>query len=414
MKRPENSYTKVEQKTIDLLTVDKDSLAPLIGSARYRDFLYPGDIDLRELYTSRGKGKTVVSVQEVVSTFAKQVKKITKEAGKSFIEFKAGLDDRYNVDTGYLERGHWIISQERRWELSQYADALYEQGLLTDDEHMYITGFLAADDSPTTYELLSEIFRNRMTLRWTADEVIAGKKKLPGGVTLPLTEALRMKTVVKMDLVEFVGDHFQEIGNFWLLAAITEVDGKVIRVEPINVDIETIDPVLGYVDFVRGLKEQIEQFCYSETSFNPLKACKRAWTLARITDDHGMMDKLTPIINSEAGRLSQLSSQLTAAEDKHRVNGTISGEQLTKQIDRAKYVLSTSSAMTDVADLIAELDEARIKAFPNVKGRIKRVVNNLTIDLLTATGLNPFPRAYLPDRPSYVERYYPISDGLLG
>ncbi|NBO23056.1 hypothetical protein EBU94_06950, partial [bacterium] len=115
------------------------------------------------------------------------------------------------------------------------------------------------------------------------DEVLKGKKQIRGGLTITLEQAFGSPTIAKLDVIGFVQQN-----RFTDFSVIYEFHNKG---HPLNPD---------KIDIVKSLKENIIAY---ESEGNIFKSLKRRFALAKYEGDHKIILELTPILNSDLGRL---------------------------------------------------------------------------------------------------------------
>jgi len=120
-------------------------------------------------------------------------------------------------------------------------------------------------------------------LRWTAKDILKGNK---GKVTL--AEALTKKGIVKLDLIEPVGDSFAEVSLYYI----------------VSINGETNVPELAGEDLVKSLKKDIKEYKQS----NVLKALKRYYSIQKLKGKPS--DAITNFLNSEVGLVSKCRGDL--------------------------------------------------------------------------------------------------------
>ncbi len=139
--------------------------------------------------------------------------------------------------------------------------------------------------------------RDLFIIRWIPRELLTGSKLLPGGKILRLEDALKMKSVVKLDIIVFVNDRFIEASTFFILK--NTRTGKYFNL-PDN-----------YIEnFISDVKSEILKYSTVGESFKLFKAVKRMWSLARVMKDFKTLRELEPMINSNLSLLSQINSDL--------------------------------------------------------------------------------------------------------
>ena len=267
-----DSYDMETRKIIDLITI-QDNINP-VGSQKFKVHRFPGDIDIFEPV------RICCSIDDATEKIVEQIKEIAQgiKAEPTFFlgDFKAGLDSRYELKGSYQNGLAQLLSQK----------------LITVDEFEDGMALLRNRDK----EGIDIMLREHRVVRWTLDELIAGKKMLPQGIKLQLKDALRHNTVVKLDLWAPINNNYTEITNFFLLMYL-DSDGTE---HVINVEL---------ADRVKSLIGDIKKYS-DESHRKSLKVAKRMWALAQFIDDKKTMKKLYPLFYSDAAMLSQINSEI--------------------------------------------------------------------------------------------------------
>lgn len=125
---------------------------------------------------------------------------------------------------------------------------------------------------------------------WTVDEILVGKKN-----DLLLTYAIKIKDVVKLDIIGPYNERYLEMSTFFIL----ESNEGYIN---INDDY--------FSSFTKSLSKDIEEF----KTTKPFKAIKRVWSLARIKKKIKVLDKLKDLIKSNIALLAQINADLETIE----------------------------------------------------------------------------------------------------
>ena len=120
-------------------------------------------------------------------------------------------------------------------------------------------------------------------VRWTPDEIIRGRKRLRDNSIMTLTQAIQTPTIGKMDCVGLVQN--SRFTDFSVIYEFRNGD-KLLNPDKINI--------------TESLREAI--MAYSAEG-NYFKVLKRRYALAKAENDLAMVRKLTPILNSDLGRL---------------------------------------------------------------------------------------------------------------
>jgi hypothetical protein len=140
---PNDLYPKNVNEQIAFLSLDKNKLAVPFGSYIYRMQKYPADIDLIETYDGCCSVDDVIN--NVVTSIQKIVNLLDDDKNRYFTEFKAGLDNRFDVDIGRLQNGIWIEQQK----FGNAMEYLMREKLLTNERLKdYVYGKLTKRWSP--------------------------------------------------------------------------------------------------------------------------------------------------------------------------------------------------------------------------------------------------------------------------
>jgi len=123
-------------------------------------------------------------------------------------------------------------------------------------------------------------------MHWTSNEVLDGIKD---GKTL--FDACKTKGVVKLDMIAPYNERYVEMSSFFILKS---------NIGYVNVEEDY------FQIYKELLKNDIEKFKQDK----PLKAIKRAWSLAKYTKDIKSMNKLKNIIHSNISLLGQINADI--------------------------------------------------------------------------------------------------------
>lgn len=398
-KKSLESYPEEVIRNIKLMSIDKDKLAEPFGSYTYRIQKYPGDIDLVEEFYD------CCTPEDVAKKFAEKFKKIVKDIISLKMHYisdiKAGIDYRYDEDIGILYEGVYIVSEDFDSLIEDYKDLFSEEEidkLKKHTKHEYMT--------PDDYDIVNEIFREHLVLRWTPEEILSGKKQLIGNEEITLEEAVTTFSHIKLDMITVINQKFVEITNFFALA-VKDANGKYT---PINVFL-----VKGQEGFnkmnIDQLKIQIEKLFYSNKFFNPFKMIKRMWALARQINDREIIYKLVPFISGETSHLYQIKSEIDTILNVYEKAHKNPSKTILKQLQNIKNTLSTINILdsTQLAIINGIIDEYRymdmeqkILFLHNMKDYLTFVINYNTEKFMHDIGMIVPPRNYLPDFLSYI------------
>jgi hypothetical protein len=403
---PEDSYTDIVKRNIHLLSFDKNGEPPAVfGSYIYRIQKYPGDIDLRESYIG------CCSIGDVVTRFAKSLKRVVnavlKERNHYMSEFKAGIDTRYYFDLGDCVYG--IYTPDRQ--LAENVENLYRNELLTLEEVNIIFYLLRKPQlNGDDYDVIKTVLRDHYVLRWSAEEILKGYKKVRGGLKIKLTDALRMKAHVKIDVISLIDGKFVEITNFLMLAY--EDEGELI---PINLDVNIDDPRANQFYSLIQLPLEVEKLYYSNMFYSPFKMVKRFYAMARSKGDQEMLKKVIPFVSSNTSLAYQIKSEIdtiallyerVSVPAKKAINDQVDGmkTRIARILEIPSEQLEPINELIDLFVSPSKKDRyEKIKYLKMIKEILVRFINYESITYLNKVGLNPPPDNYLPplikDRP---------------
>jgi hypothetical protein len=154
-------------------------------------------------------------------------------------------------------------------------------------------------------------------MHWTSSEVVNGVKN---GITL--TDACKTKGVVKIDIIAPYNQRYVEMSAFFILKSNTGY---------VNVESDY------FQIYKKLLLDDIEKF----KDKNPLKAIKRAWSLAKYTHNKKAMNKLKDIIHSNLSLLGQINADLETIKLLIEHDSPYDVNFITTGIDKFKELIST-------------------------------------------------------------------------
>jgi hypothetical protein len=381
----------------------KSPLIEIFGSANYRLQKYGADVDLTQGFSSSGNFEEFLKLFE--KKMIKIVKTIVKKKNHYVTEVKAGLDMRYSLDVGRCMNGNYKMNPD----LFHIVDQMYKEGLFNDLEYTRIKIIYAKSLKQALnqddYDIVYNTIRERLILRWSAEEIIKGRKIVAGGYNIPLIDALKFSTPTKIDMIALYDGKFIEITNFVVLAyKIGDVYYTLNKDFP-NKESE----IIKFQQ--KGLKKEIEKLLYSDYYYGPFKAVKRTFALARVLRDKNMLQKIIPIVSGDISLLYQIRSELEAdllvmefadnpdikIIDSHIDKSRI---RIAKVLNIPKNILITINEMINKI-LETEVIEHKIELLDLLNKMLKEIINYNTIISFDNVGLNPMITTYLPTDLTY-------------
>lgn len=388
-KKDITSYTQEQLNAISNVAIDPAEAYPF-GSASYKIQRYPGDLDVRETIVYDG------DINSISNDFAVKLQNMVKEIKKQkmvyFSEIKAGFDKRFMIDIGHIENKRIIGYDPKmiRKELRKIGDYPEINDLISLVEN---------NPSLNDWDILGKELREFYIIRWSENDIMNGYTELIGGKRIYLADALRQKTMVKIDTWQYINGRFVEVTNFFII-----VNDKNGEIQLVNLPDDFYNRVDG------ALKDETDKLMCSGVYFKPLKAIKRMWTIAMMRNDQNMLEKLTPIINSGVGILNQVNGDIESLIGILEKSKSIPIASIRKEINNFKgriagiYDLSIDIVeLNDIFDNLSTMDY-----IPSLYNRLKMlkkflqdIINSETIEYLHSVDLYPIPADYLPTNVKY-------------
>lgn len=383
------------KKVLDTISYDKKNDIPF-GSWIYKSQQYPGDIDLIEIEErccdrKEATKKFVKITQSIVDNIVK--------TRKFYVgDIKAGLDIAFLIDIGkinYSSDGSYKIVGYYVNEIRITLKYLFAEKFLNEKEYKHLLSLVPDKIDQISHEKLFEALRDKWLLRWTVKEIKQGYKMLAPKRKFTLAEAINQPTMTKIDMWTNLNEKFIEVSNVLVFIMKDKKGNK-----------QVLNFTNATFDYVKGLKAEIQKLIFSHKNFKPFKAVKRMWAIARNIKDENMVKKLTPVMQSDLGRLSQISSELETLILILEGVRTPPMASILKQLDNMKYRLQNVYEVDiDNNELIKIFDKlvsrklkkaTLIKNLEDLKKYFKKVIGDATIKELQYIGLWPIPASYLP------------------
>jgi hypothetical protein len=383
--KPNTSYSNEIMKDVYLLTVKKNE-SKLVGSFTFRVSKNPSDLDIHEDYVE------CCTKEQVINKFIHQlqltVSNILRQPNHYFMEFKAGIDNRYVIDVDSPN----LISN---------IDVLFEHNLLTQDDMDIINDLLHTENfGEFEKESLSEFLRLLYTIRWNANEILDGFKILNGGKFLSLKDALLEQSAVNLEIIAYVDGRFIEESNFFELLQ-KDINGNV---HTINSPQESYDDFEHF--FIDQVKHSIYKLYYSPIGSNYFKMAKRMWSLAKFIKDEAMIRRLLPLLTSDYGIVNQIKTDIATInkllEKNYNVPLDLIMEELSKMKGRLSNVLILSNEFllefnnTIDNTMTLNIPELIIENLKPMEKKLKNIVNIAALTFLENNNLAPPPENYIP------------------
>lgn len=297
-----NHYPRDVLRVFDALSLG--GKRRILGSSGVRSQLYAGDYDLNEKVqpTPSGLRSVLERLQSLDDTFVGDIK-LGEVPEWRILSPTARVEDGKVMD--------FNATQSQR-----VVDRLRKEGVLTPAEANDAEKLLRIR-TPTDFLRAKDTLKYHI-LRWTPTEIRDGKKEVRGKV-VSLEDALQSRGVKKIDVIAKDGDRFTDY-------SIVYDDGR------------------GHpFDLPRALQEDI--YYYLSTN-QPFKALKRRFALAKYQKDEKTLAELTPILNSDLGRLYRVISDVGTLLSLLNHKGAPLGE-IRAQLDRIRASLGNIYTLRD-------------------------------------------------------------------
>jgi len=280
--------------------------AILIGSQAQKEIKYKNDYDInQQIIFNENKQQFITDVHKLFIRMARELK---KNKNVYFIELKAGYyKPLYISDDDILDKAK--------------RNSFYEMAKTNGQLPKEIYDMIKTIKNPKD---LLKFCSNLYKVRWSLKDILNGFVVLFNGDKFNFSEIFDSKTIIKVDVLLFDTEEIRFIpfsNNFLFMNNDKEMSSD-------GVD-DTIES---------SLKESIKELIQED---NYYKAIKRMYSLARLKNDKEQQAKLVKIINSEAGELYYIKSNIDNCIE---VLGTYKAK---KQQEEVKLVLENLQGSYD-------------------------------------------------------------------
>lgn len=277
-KYPEN-YPADAVKILNAMSFTDGKSLRILGSMSLKAQQYAGDYDGYEVVELHEKTKEG-ALHKLATRFKQMVRHLQSLPNTYIGDIKAGSVEDWRV----IDKDSFNVTESKK-----RIQGLLSKGVISKDEAKDALEILGQKN-----ELLAKSKIKFHIVRWTPEEVLAGKKTLRDGSQMTLEKAFHTPTIAKMDVIGFVQNN-----RYTDFSVIYEFRNKDTVLNPDKVDIE------------KSLKENIVAY---EREGNYFKAMKRRFALAKYKGDEKEVVRLTPILNSDLGRLYHVIGDIGTLE----------------------------------------------------------------------------------------------------
>jgi len=250
----------------------------VLGSGSDRAVLYSADLDAMD---------TAPLTPDTPARFKEKIQHLEGMKDVRIGDIKSGILPEWNI----LEEAHVTKGKVLGYNAevaTERLDALKARRIITEAEYKESIRLLKPKPSPLELLIAQKAMRFGI-VRWTPKDVKAGFVKLRDGTTLGLYDAMKQKTITKVDVVTWMESRFVECEMVYLFT----LKGKpIVTLKPPEVR--------------QGLKESL--LIYAGEG-NWMKVAKRLYSLARQDEATTIQANLREVIfNSDYGRLYSILS----------------------------------------------------------------------------------------------------------
>lgn len=379
--RNKQSYPKILNDEIKLLSFDSNN-STLIGSASYKIQKYPADIDLYEQVIR------CCSKEDAIEYFILGIKnivnKIRSRDNHWVIEVKCGVDDRYDI----VNQGYSLTSDR----LLYFIDS--NINIIKIDDYEKLKEMVFHLDNDTIDEAI-KILREYYILRWSANDILLGSI-VRYGKKFYLEDCVDTHSPINIEEIAVVNDKFTDLSNFYVVMfhdKLTDTDYVI------NFPQEYLKDGKSFV--IDGLRGGINKVLFSRTYLDVFKGIKRMYSLARITGDINLYQKIAPIISSDLSALSQLKSEVGTIIEIMDFTSNLPWKVLYSQLESIKWRLGGNTFISD--ELIASISDmidviiANKYEIDNTK-KLLQQIKKILVD-----NVNHYATQYLESKNLYVE-----------
>lgn len=252
----------------------------IMGSMSIRSQQYAGDYDAHEVVHVR-------SVTAAANALGDSMKKLRAMPNVRIGDIKCGEVSEWRVIPESAGVVNGRIEGYNAQESAKVVDML-PSSVMGKNEKAKLVRRLQGVKAPIDLIRLKKDVKVHV-VRWTPAEVIAGQKTLVDGQTYTLEDGIQSPALTKVDVIALVQGRLTEFSIIYEFHS----HGKILN--PVD-----INPV-------QSLREDILYYAEEGKMF---KALKRRFALAKIEKDGPTMKILTPILNSDLGRLYTITGDI--------------------------------------------------------------------------------------------------------
>lgn len=356
-KKYPTDYNEITKEAIKTITISKYDFL-LFGSAVFKSLIYAGDVDIRQSVPI-----------EKISIYMKQIiKKIIKK-GYIIGDIKAGIKPQLIgllKNLGIIKNG--VIVGYCPELIKEIAE---KNNIVLKIPYPY---GLKLNDWLNLYDQIHEI----ITIRWSPSEILKGYK-IEDNIKYVLKDIVKScynVSLNKIDMYFMLDDRIIEITN------VLEPEQKTFNIH-----------VALY-----GIKLNMLKYLNAKTLNYP-KALKRAYTIARITDNAVMLNRIVPYLTSPINYIASLLTDINVIVDILESNTKLSTIE-SKVLAHLNNLIERFNLVYNLIDAPYFIDSIKfIMSYSNeqdyfleklniIKKELKNIVNEMTLEYIRKYQIN--------------------------
>jgi len=320
---PEN-YPSDATAILDAMSFSNGKDVKVLGSMSLRSQQYAGDYDAYEIVRRKGSREKVLD--ELASEFQHIIKGLRGMPNVYIGDIKAGSVEEWRVIARNAGLVDGKITGYNPVESRARVEALYRAKVITEGEKRSADELLTDTPTPESFLLARKKIKFHI-VRWSVPEVLSGSKILRDGSRFTLQDAFSSPTISKLDTIGLVQNN--KYTDFSIIYEFHD-DGKVLNP--------------SFEDIGKSLSEDIIAY---KAENNPFKVLKREFAMAKYRGDDKTIQSLTPVLNSDLGRLYSLLSDVGTLIQLLEENKKVPLDKVRFEIDQFKARMANVYSLPD-------------------------------------------------------------------
>ena len=310
-------------RVLDAMSFTHGKGVGLLGSMSVRSQQYAGDYDAFEIVNM--KETREVALHMLAVRFKDIIKTLVGMKDVYVGDCKAGEVSEWRVlPRGARIRNGTLVGMNVEASKGRLR-ALRREGIITPNEETNGLAVLSETMTPVQFLRAKQQFKFHV-VRWSVPAILRGETRLRDGRTFTLEEAFSSPAITKLDVIALV-----QRNRYTEFSLIYYFQNRGVLLNP---DIE---------DIVVSLRENI---LFYEAEGNRFKVMKRVFALAKFLRDGATIERLTPVLNSDLGRIYHVSSDIGSLIDLLEM-AKPPADIVKYEIDQFKARLSNVYLLTD-------------------------------------------------------------------